>query len=62
MFDIVRGHPTAIKADDIFGYDDKGKKVFALDSLRNILDLNTGEKTGQWLMPSANTPGFEIKK
>jgi hypothetical protein len=63
IFDIVRGHPTAVKSDDKFGYDANGDKVFALDSLRNILDLKTGEKTGQWLMPSslANTPGFDVK-
>jgi hypothetical protein len=63
VFDIVRGHPSAIKSDDKFGYDVNGEKVFGLDDKRNILDLKTGKKTGQWLMPSslANTPGFEIK-
>lgn len=63
MFDIVRGHSTAIKSDEKFGYDARGEKAFALDELRNILDLNTREKTGQSLIPTSlvNTPGYELK-
>jgi hypothetical protein len=62
MFDIVRGHPTAIKSDEKFGYDAQGKRIFALDEVRNILDLNTREKTGQSLIPTSllNTPGYEV--
>jgi hypothetical protein len=63
MFDTVRGHPTIVFADNEFAYDINKEKIYRLDDLKNLIDLETGEKIGKWLMPTslANTPGYELK-
>jgi len=63
MLDTVRGHPTIVYADNEFAYGVNKQKVYRLDELKNLLDLETGEKIGKWLIPTslANTPGYEIK-
>jgi hypothetical protein len=63
MLDTVRGHPTIAYADDEFAYDVNKQKLYRLDELKNLTDLETGAKIGTWLIPTslANTPGYEIK-
>jgi hypothetical protein len=61
MFDLVHGDPTIRFADNDFAYDAQKEKVYGLDGLKNLLDLETGEKIGKSLTLTSlvNTPGYE---
>jgi hypothetical protein len=63
MLDLIHGHPTLCFADNEFAYNAKKERIYRLDGLQNLLDLETGEKIGKSLMLTslANTPGYEIK-
>lgn len=59
--DTVRDSQSNIfYADNEFAYGADNQKLYALDIDRNLLDLETGEKIGKWLIPTSlvNTPGY----